>query len=88
MATYSVAFAVFGFDPTKIPSPELLPVTKLWGRTDIISKATYIQSIVPEILGSYNELLRYKYPLPKIDLVAIPDFPVSAISSWGLVLFR
>ncbi len=36
----------------------------------------------------YNEYFGTPYPLPKCDLVALPDFSVGAMENWGLITFR
>lgn len=36
----------------------------------------------------FNEYFGIQYPLPKIDLIAIPDFPVGAMENWGAITFR
>ncbi|XP_020286525.1 glutamyl aminopeptidase-like isoform X2 [Pseudomyrmex gracilis] len=41
-----------------------------------------------EAIQYYAELFRTDYPLPKLDLVAIPDFVSGAMENWGLVTFR
>jgi glutamyl aminopeptidase len=33
-------------------------------------------------------LLKSSFPLPKLDLVAIPDYPSGATEHWGLITFR
>lgn len=36
----------------------------------------------------YQKYFRIRYPLPKIDLIAIPDFAVGAMENWGAITFR
>ncbi|MBP6885884.1 MAG: M1 family metallopeptidase [Candidatus Pacebacteria bacterium] len=39
-------------------------------------------------LEFYNEYFGIAYPLPKLDMVAIPDFAAGAMENWGLVTYR
>ena len=39
-------------------------------------------------LEYYNEFFGVPFPLPKCDLVAVPDFAAGAMENWGLVTFR
>ncbi|KAJ8380417.1 hypothetical protein SKAU_G00011950 [Synaphobranchus kaupii] len=41
-----------------------------------------------QLLQFYNNFFHIKYPLKKLDLVAIPDFLAGAMENWGLITFR
>ncbi len=37
---------------------------------------------------SFNDFFGITYPLPKLDMVAIPEFAAGAMENWGLVTYR
>jgi aminopeptidase N len=41
-----------------------------------------------KFLKYYDDYFRIKYPLPKLDLIAIPDFAAAAMENWGAITFR
>ena len=40
------------------------------------------------ILHYYNTYYSIKYPLPKLDNIAVPDFQAGAMENWGAIIYR
>ena len=40
------------------------------------------------ILHYYNNYYGMKYPLPKLDQIAVPDFQAGAMENWGAIIYR
>ena len=40
------------------------------------------------ILHYYNNYYGIKYPLPKLDQIAVPDFQAGAMENWGAIIYR
>ena len=52
------------------------------------SKGKYSLDLGKKLLTSYQKYFGIKYPLPKLDLIAIPDFAAGAMENWGAITFR
>jgi tricorn protease interacting factor F2/3 len=52
------------------------------------SKGKYALELGKKLLSSYEKYFGIKYPLPKLDLIAIPDFAAGAMENWGAITFR
>ena len=48
----------------------------------------YAAEIGPKILKYYETFFNIPFPLPKQDMIAIPDFSAGAMENWGLITYR
>ncbi|MGQ0772355.1 MAG: M1 family metallopeptidase [Nitrososphaerota archaeon] len=52
------------------------------------SKGKFSLDLCKKLLRSYESYFGVKYPLPKLDLIAVPDFASGAMENWGAITFR
>ncbi|CAG8468881.1 16603_t:CDS:10 [Funneliformis caledonium] len=45
-------------------------------------------NVATKVLEYFAEVFGIPYPLPKCDMVAIPDFEAGAMENWGLITYR
>ena len=66
------------------------------GRTEILIATTpgkahqgaFAEEEAKKAMEFYNEYYKIPYALPKIHLVAVPEFPMGAMENWGAIAFR
>jgi aminopeptidase N len=74
MSTYLVAFVVSDF--VKKSDGKNFAV---WARKDAIRSVDYALQVGPRALSFLEDFFGVKYPLPKTDMIAIPDFAFGAM---------
>ncbi|KAK5104525.1 Aminopeptidase 2 mitochondrial [Lithohypha guttulata] len=87
MSTYLLAFVV-GELKSIATDKFRLPI-KVWMTPD--QKDTdgqFSLEVAAKTLAFYEKAFQAPYPLPKMDMVAIPDFAAGAMENWGLVTYR
>nr|CAD2175436.1 unnamed protein product [Meloidogyne enterolobii] len=87
MSTYLVAFAVgeFEYIESKTNDGCIVRVYTVPGKKD---KGHYSLSVAVKAIEWFSEWYGIKMPLPKCDLIAIPEFSMGAMENWGLITFR
>ncbi|ORY48217.1 hypothetical protein BCR33DRAFT_714617 [Rhizoclosmatium globosum] len=94
MSTYLLAFVVGEFEfieTTAIPKlpADAQPIqVRLFTVKGLINQGTFALEVAARTLEYFSEYFDNAYPLPKSDLVAIPDFGAGAMENWGLVTYR
>ncbi|VVC40908.1 Hypothetical protein CINCED_3A014501 [Cinara cedri] len=83
MATYLAAIFVGEFLPSKNGSD-----LTVYTHKDYIDQTQYITEIAPKHLHALEQYTGIPYMLPKMDLLAIPDFYFGAMENWGMNTYR
>ncbi|XP_068239378.1 aminopeptidase N-like [Palaemon carinicauda] len=86
MSSYLVAFAVSDFASMNETNENWM--FRVWARESALDQAEYALSIGPKMLSHFEEFFKIPFPLPKLDMIALPDFAPGAMENWGLVTFR
>jgi len=85
MSVYLVAIVVSDFKP--IPISKGPPEITVWARPGI-TQALVAEKVSAALLGNMSISVGVPQPVPKYDLVALPDLYFGAMENWGLVTFR
>lgn len=90
MSTYIVAFAVFDFEEkTADQTHSSNNLTfRVWARPNAVDQVDFACNVGPKVLEYFENFFHIKYPLEKMDMVAVPDFSAGAMENWGLVTYR
>lgn len=89
MSTYLVAFVISDFEYKTGHAIDHNNVTfRIWARKDALDQVDFAAEVGPKCLAYYEKFFNIDYPLPKQDMVAIPDFSAGAMENWGLITYR
>ena len=88
MSTYLLAFVVGDIHNIEASTNDGVSVG-VWATTDQPKESlTFALEVGVKTIEFLNDYFEVKYPLPKLDQIAIPDFSSGAMENWGLVTYR
>ncbi|XP_044741725.1 endoplasmic reticulum aminopeptidase 1-like isoform X2 [Chrysoperla carnea] len=87
MSTFLVAFVVCDYSFVTSKSENEVPVAVYAPRT-LLNQTHFAMEIATKTIDFFEDFFMVSYPLPKQDLIAIPDFTTGAMDNWGLITYR
>nr|WP_245632159.1 M1 family metallopeptidase [Edaphobacter aggregans] len=86
MSTYLVAFLVGDFKCTT-GKADGVPI-RACSTPDKVEMTKFALESAEYILPYYDKYFGIKYPMPKLDMVALPDFEAGAMENFGCITYR
>ena len=87
MSTYLLAFIVGDLKSYETNNFRV-PIKVYCTPDQNIDHAVFSAELAARTLDFYETQFGSKYPLPKMDMVAVPDFAAGAMENWGLITYR
>ncbi|KAJ0414679.1 peptidase family M1-domain-containing protein [Aspergillus carlsbadensis] len=87
MSTYLVAFIVGHLN--YIETKDFRVPVRVYATPDQdIEHGRFSLDLAARTLAFYEKAFDSDFPLPKMDMVAVPDFSAGAMENWGLITYR
>jgi aminopeptidase N/puromycin-sensitive aminopeptidase len=86
MSSYLVAFLVGDFKCTE-GSSDGVPI-RACSTPDKVELTKFALESAKYVLRYYDAYFGIKYPMPKLDMVALPDFEAGAMENFGCITYR
>jgi aminopeptidase N len=86
MSTYLVAFLVGDFKCTEGKS-DGVPI-RACSTPDKVELTRFAVESAKYVLHYYDTYFGIKYPMPKLDMIALPDFEAGAMENFGCITYR
>lgn len=88
MSTYLVAFVVGEFHNKTTKTKSGVEVSVWATLTQPAESLDFALETAARTIEFFDDYFGVPYPLPKCDLVAVPDFSAAAMENWGLITYR
>lgn len=87
MSSYLLAFIIGHFEYIEKTTPEGVKV-RVYVTPGKKHQAKFALEVAVKVMSYYHKYFGIAYPLPTMDLIAIPDFANGAMENWGAVTYR
>lgn len=88
MSTYLLAWVIGKFRSVETTNKNGVKCTTYGTLAHPASSLEFANECAARALEYYDDKFGLKYPLTKLDQVALPDFDAGAMENWGLVTYR
>ncbi|KAJ8315379.1 hypothetical protein KUTeg_007529 [Tegillarca granosa] len=59
-----------------------------YSRAEYLQTTNFSLDIGVRLLDEFEDYFGIRYPMPKLDSIALPDFAAAAMENWGLITYR
>ncbi|KAK7970779.1 hypothetical protein PG996_000791 [Apiospora saccharicola] len=87
MSTYLVCFIIGELSYIETKNFRV-PIRVYAPPSSDIEHGRFSLELAARTLAYYEKIFGVEFPLPKMDMVAIPDFAAGAMENWGLITYR
>lgn len=86
MSTYLVAWVVGDLDYIEQRNEDDILI-RVYATRGLVHQGKFALDVASRTLEIFTRYFDQPYPLPKLDMVALPDFSNGAMENWGLVTY-
>ncbi|XP_071492862.1 aminopeptidase N-like [Diadema antillarum] len=87
MSTYLVAFVVCKFRHQEVTVRDRVKF-RVWSRPDVIAQTNFALDVGVQLFNVLEDFSGFQYPLPKLDMIALPELIPAGMENWGLLTYR
>lgn len=87
MSTYLLAYIIGEFEKSEIKTKDGVKI-RIYTPLGKKHQTKFALDVTKRSLEFLNEYFAIPYPLPVLDLIALPDFASGAMENWGAITFR
>ena len=87
MSTYLLCFVVADLECVQTKDARGIPI-RVWTTPGKVEQGRFALEVAKHALSYFAKWFAIPYALPKLDMVALPDFASGAMENWGLVTYR
>ena len=88
MSSYLLAWVCGDLQKISTKTKNNVDISVFSTKAHSVKSLEFALEISKKCIEFYEDFFQTKYPLPKIDHVALPDFSSGAMENWGLITYR